>query len=267
MTGYLAAAVQLSSTEDKSANLRSVTRLVEQAAAQDARLIALPEMFNCLGRFDAIVAQAEAIPGPTSQTMSDLARRLGIFLLAGSIAESAPSGKAYNTSLLFGPGGELLASYRKMHLADVDLPGQVTLKESRWILPGEDVVATPTACGTIGHATCFDLRFPELFRALLDAGTQVALVPSAFTLQTGRDHWDILLRARAIENQMFVIAPNQCGTHTPELATYGHSAIIDPWGTVLASLGDEEGIALAEIDLARVSEIRTRLPALQHRRL
>lgn len=264
---FIAAVVQLNSGEDKPTNLARATALVEQAAGQGATLVALPEMFNCLGRFPSVVDNAEPIPGPSSEAMRGLAARLGITLLAGSICEqSSEPGKAFNTSLLFSPQGEELARYRKIHLFDADLPGRVAVTESNWILPGDQIVAADTPLGTVGLSICYDLRFPELYRCMADRDVQIIFAPSAFTFATGKDHWEILLRARAIENQAIVIAPNQCGRHGPNLTTYGHSMIVDAWGTVLAEAGGREGIARAEIDLARLAEVRAQLPALEHRR-
>jgi predicted amidohydrolase len=264
---FRAAAVQTSSGEDKSRNLRTAFALVEQAAAAGAQLIALPEMFAFYGRPAQILAAAEEIPGPTSQALCDLARRLAVTLVAGSLCErSTQPAKGYNTSLIIGPDGTVLAQYRKRHLFDVQMAGQVSCRESSWLLAGEKICATSTDCGRIGLAICYDLRFPELFRELVDAGCELFCIPSAFTLATGRDHWEVLLRARAIENQAYVIAPNQFGQHTPGLTTYGHSMIIDPWGTVLATAADGEGVIMAEIDLARVVAVREQLPALVHRR-
>jgi len=264
---YLAAAVQMQSGEDKSANLATATRLVEQAAAGGAQLVALPELFNCLGRYDVVAAEAEAIPGPTSDAMADLSARLHITLVAGSIAERDASGLIYNTSLLFDPDGRLLARYRKIHRFDVDLPGRVVAQESKWFAAGSDVAPVATPLGALGVAICYDLRFPELFRRLSSAGVQVMVLPSAFTLHTGRDHWEVLLRARAIENQAYVIAPNQFGRHSPQLTSYGHSAIIDPWGRVLA-VGPETGEAIVSgaIDLEQLAVTRKQFPALAHRR-
>jgi len=264
---FRAAAVQISPGEDKTQNLRSAFALVEQAAAEGAQLVALPELFTCLGRPAAVLASAEDVPGPTSQALCDLARRLAITLVAGSFSERSPEPtKAFNTSLLIGPDGSVLAKYRKRHLFDLEIPGQVSCRESSWLLPGDKMCATTTACGRIGQAICYDLRFPELFRQLVDLGCDLFCVPSAFTLATGRDHWEVLLRARAIENQAYVIAPNQFGQHAPGLTTYGRSMIIDPWGTVLATAADGEGVIAADVDLGRVAAVRERLPALAHRR-
>ena len=264
---YLAAAVQMCSGESKEANLKAATGQVEKAAQMGARVVALPELFNCLGRTEIMLREAEEIPGPTSEAMSGLARRLGIVLVAGSICErDAGEGKVFNTCLLIDSSGQLQAKYRKMHLFDIDLPGQVSYQESSWLSPGDDVVAVPTELGCFGLSICYDLRFPELYRRLVEAGAELLMVPAAFALATGKDHWQVLLRSRAIENQVFVIAPNQFGQPTPEFAAYGRSTIIDPWGTQLAVAPDGEAMILAQIDPERQREIRRRLPALDHRR-
>lgn len=265
---YWAAAVQMTSGEDKERNLEAAERLIREAAERGARLVALPELFNCLGRKEQVVQAAEPVPGPTSRRMSDLARRLRITLLAGSICERAEARqKVFNTSLLFDDSGNLLARYRKIHLFDVDLPGRVSYQESNWMAPGRDVVAAETDHGRLGLSICYDLRFPELYRSLIHQGCRILMVPSAFSLPTGRDHWEVLLRGRAIENQAYVIAPNQCGQHTPGFATCGRSAIIDPWGVPLAVAPDGEGVILARLDVRRQETIRRELPALSHRRL
>ena len=214
---YLAAAVQMCSGESKEANLKAATRQVERAAQLGARVVALPELFNCLGRTEIMLREAEEIPGPTSEAMSELARRLGIVLVAGSICErDAGAGKVFNTCLLIDSSGQLQARYRKMHLFDIDLPGQVSYQESSWLSPGDEVVAVPTELGCFGLSICYDLRFPELYRRLVEAGAELLMVPAAFTLATGKDHWQVLLRSRAIENQAFVIAPQPVwATHTP----------------------------------------------------
>jgi len=257
----------MTSGPDKARNLATAIRLVEETAARGAQLVALPELFNCLANPDIIVSQAEMVPGPTSLAMSELAARLRVTLLAGSIAQRVEgSDKVFNTSLLFSPEGEQRACYRKIHLFDIDLPGQITFQESGFMQAGDRLVVTETAIGRLGQATCYDLRFPELFRRLMDAGAEVLCVPSAFTLPTGRDHWQPLLQARAIENQTYVIASNQYGRNGPGIVTYGRSAIIDPWGVPLAVAADGETVITAEIDLDHQAEIRERLPALRHRR-
>ncbi len=263
----MAAAVQMCSGESKEANLKAATGQVEKAAQMGARVVALPELFNCLGRTEIMLREAEEIPGPTSEAMSGLARRLGIVLVAGSICErDAGAGKVFNTCLLIDSSGQLQARYRKMHLFDIDLPGQVTYQESSWLSPGDDVISVRTELGCFGLSICYDLRFPELYRRLVEAGAELLMVPAAFALATGKDHWQVLLRSRAIENQVFVIAPNQFGQPTPQFTAYGRSTIIDPWGTPLAVAPDGEAIILAQIDRERQQEIRRRLPALDHRR-
>jgi predicted amidohydrolase len=267
MRKYIVAAIQMNSGPDKPKNLETAVRLVEEAAERGAQLIALPELFNCLSTPEVIVAQAEPMPGPTASTMSDLARRLNVTLLAGSIAERVEGmSKVYNSSLLFAPDGRPVAHYRKVHLFDIALPGQVVFQESSFMQPGDRLVVTETSVGRIGLATCYDLRFPELFRVLVDAGAEILCLPAAFTLATGRDHWEPLLRARAIENQTYVIAPNQFGRHNASMSSSGRSMILDPWGIPLAIAEDKECVITAETDLDHQEGIRTRLPALRHRR-
>lgn len=266
-TSFRVAAAQMSSGEDAAINLRSAVALVEEAAAGGAQLVALPEMFLCYGRPSVILAAAEPIPGPVSDVLCALARRLNITLVAGSFCErSTQPNRGFNTSLLIGPDGAIAATYRKRHLFDVEIPGEVRSRESSWLAAGDAICVTDTPCGRIGQAICYDLRFPELFRALVDLGAMLVCVPSAFTAVTGRDHWEVLLRARAIENQLYVIAPNQFGPHAPGMESYGRSMIVDPWGTVLATLPTGEGLIFSEVDLSRVASIRARLPALRHRR-
>jgi deaminated glutathione amidase len=277
-TSFRVAAVQMMSGEDPARNLQAAVSLVVQAAAGGAQLVALPEMFLCYGRPSRILAAAEPIPGPTSDALCDLARRLKILLVAGSFCEraappaantaqaNAQPERGFNTSLLISPAGEIIATYRKRHLFDLEIPGEVKSRESSWLIAGDEICVTDTSCGRVGQAICYDLRFPEMFRALVDAGATLACIPSAFTATTGRDHWEVLLRARAIENQLYVIAPNQFGSHAPGMTSYGHSMIIDPWGTVLATSTEGEGLIFSEVDLSRVQSIRQRLPALDHRR-
>lgn len=265
-TTTLAAAVQMTSTADKKANLDQAAHWIEVAVKQGARLVVLPELFNCLTSREPMLANAEPVPGPTSDMAMSWAKRWGITLVAGSILERAGDGKGFNTSLVFDPEGNLITVYRKLHLFDVDLPGEVTFKESSFVEPGNRIEVAETACGRIGMSICYDLRFPELYRRLADQGADIITVPSAFALATGRDHWEVLLRARAIENQAFVVAANQYGRHSEELVTYGRSMIIDPWGIPLAVAADGPGVTMAAIDLQRSESIRKRLPALTHRR-
>jgi predicted amidohydrolase len=265
---FQAAVVQLRASADKLANLDKAGRFIAAAAGDGAKLVALPEMFNLYGPFESIVPEAESVPGPTSDRLSAWAAQHAIFLVGGSFAErDETAGKARNTSLLFAPDGRMIGRYSKVHLFDIDLPGRVTSKESEWIAPGTSTTTTATALARIGQAICYDLRFPELFRRLSSDGAEVIVVPSAFTHTTGRDHWEVLVRARAIENQCYVLAANQCGEPAPGMRTYGHSLIVDPWGRTLSSLAEEEGYSLAEIDIDALAKVRAQLPALAHRAL
>ncbi len=261
MPQHLVAAIQMTSGPDKSANLASAVELIARAARRGASLVVLPELFTCLGDPVRMVAQAESIPGPTVDTLRQVAREHRATLVAGSLAErAAEPGKIYNTSALVGPDGQLLATYRKIHLFHIDLPGRLQFREADLMLPGEGVTVTSTAMGRIGQAICFDLRFPELFGQLVNQGAEFVALPSAFTTSTGPDHWEVLLRARAIENQVYVIAANQFGRHGQHMESYGRSMIVDPWGLVLATARDGPGIILSEVDNAAVQEARARLP-------
>lgn len=264
---YLAAAIQVCASSDRKENLDKAEDFVRLAALRGARLIVLPELFAWRGAREDEPAQSEPIPGPTSERMRHLAETLQVHLLAGSLLERSDERRAYNTSILFGPDGSELARYRKLHLFDIDLKGHVTVRESDTRRPGQDIVLAHTALGTVGLAICYDLRFPELFRALTRRGAEVIALPAAFTFPTGAAHWEILLRARAIENLVYVIAPDQIGGSASGIVDYGHSLIIDPWGTVLAQAPDTEGIILAEIDLDRQVRLRRELPCLDHIRL
>jgi len=268
---FLAAAVQLSSTSDADANWRSARDLVRRAAGYGARFVATPENTNYLGPHEEKVRLAEPIDGPTVTRFSALAAELGIHLLLGSFNEAAAgdSRRCYNTSVLFGPGGEVLATYRKIHLFDVDVSDEVRFQESATVVPGEAVVVAGTPLGRLGLSICYDLRFPELYRRLADGGAELLLVPAAFTLTTGKDHWYPLLRARAIETQCWLIAPAQHGHHDDRglRDSYGHAAVVDPWGQVVAAAPAGPGLALAEIDLDRVLQVRRSIPVADHRRL
>ncbi len=276
-TGFVAAVVQLTSTSDEEANWESARRLVERAAAHGARLVATPENTNYLGPHEEKVRRAEPLDGPTASRFGDLARRLGIHLLLGSFNErSDEPARCHNTSVLFAPDGNRLAVYRKLHLFDVDIPGGVRFAESATCKPGattpehgDGLAVAATELGRIGLTICYDMRFPELYRRLADLGADLLAVPSAFTLATGKDHWEPLLRARAIENQCYVLAPAQYGAHDDGglRESYGHAMIVDPWGLPVAVAADGPGLALAEIDLDRVARVRRAIPVRQHRRL
>ncbi len=259
-----AAAVQLNSTSDKARNVSAAARLVRDAAADGAELVALPEKWNLLAAGEEMAAGAEPLGGPSLSAARGWARELGIHLLAGSIAELGPE-KAFNTSVLIGPDGEDIAVYRKIHLFDVEAGG-VSYRESDHEQAGAEIVTAPVGELTAGLTVCYDLRFPELYRILAVRGARLIAVPSAFTLATGRDHWEVLLRARAIENQVFVLAPNQVGEAPPHYRSQGRSAIVDPWGVVLATAPDEECFISADLDLAGQDRIREELPSLANRR-
>ena len=265
---YLAAAIQLAAGPDKTANLERAERLVRLAAARGANLAALPEVFNWRGKRADERAAAESLAGESITRMAVLARELGIHLVAGSITELAEGQpRNYNSSALLGPDGSLLAVYRKIHLFDVDLPGRVTIRESDAKLPGTQIVSAATAIGQIGLTVCYDIRFPELYRELVFAGTQIITVPSAFTFPTGEAHWEPLLRARAIENQVYIVAPAQFGPNVHGFNDYGNSMIVDPWGRVLARAADQEGVLVAPIDMEYLERVRRELPSLTHARL
>jgi len=260
------AAIQLNSTRDKERNLELAERLVRDAARAGAELVALPEKWNLIGAAEDLTEGAEPLDGPTIRTARGWARDLGVHLLAGSIAERAEGEeRAFNTSALIDPAGEVVARYRKIHMFDVEVGG-VTYRESEHEQPGEEIVVAPAGEIELGMSVCYDLRFPELYRILAVRGAELIAVPSAFTLATGRDHWDVLLRARAIENQVFVVAPNQYGETPPHYSSYGRSAIVDPWGVVLARAPDEECFVVADLDLDAQRRIRSALPSLANRR-
>src|SRR3954447_24441596 len=261
------AAIQLNSNGDKQRNLSAAERLVRESAAGGAEFVALPEKWNLLAGGEELAAGAEPLDGPSLTAARGWARTLGIHLLAGSISERGAEGeKASNTSVLIGPEGEDVAAYRKIHMFDVDAGG-VSYRESEHERPGSEPVVAPVGGDLVlGMSVCYDLRFPELFRILALRGAQIVAVPSAFTIATGRDHWEVLLRARAIEDQVFVLAPNQSGEAPPHYSSFGRSMIVDPWGVVLATAPDGEGFVATELDLAAQDRVRESLPSLANRR-
>ncbi|HEY2435886.1 MAG TPA: carbon-nitrogen hydrolase family protein [Solirubrobacteraceae bacterium] len=260
-------AVQLTSTEDTDRNLATADRLVREAAERGAELVVLPEKWSLLGTGDQLREGAEPLDGPTVSWARDVAGELGIDLVAGSIVERVPGReKTSNTSVHVGPDGAIKATYRKLHMFDVEVDGML-YAESEHEQPGDDVVVSALADGTaIGMSICYDVRFPELYRLLAVRGAEIVSVPSAFTLATTRDHWEVLLRARAIENQCFVVAPNQIGSHPGGYRSGGRSMIVDPWGLVLATAPDLETTIVADLDPDVLHDVRRRLPALTHRR-
>jgi predicted amidohydrolase len=272
----LAAVVQMTARDDLAKNLERAESLVKRAVIRGARLVGLPENLSFMGIEEQKLGTAEDWPlgavgegaGAVRAWAARLARACEVTLVLGGVTErSAVEGKVHNACVVVDPSGEITARYRKIHLFDVDLADGTRLCESRVVVPGDEVVACDTVVGRLGLSVCYDVRFPELYRRLVDAGAEVLAVPAAFTVPTGRDHWHVLLRARAIESQAYVLAPAQWGSHGHGRTTYGHAMIVDPWGTIVAECPDGEGIAVAEIDLARVHAIRAQLPSLRHRRL
>ena len=259
------AAVQMCSTPDKEHNLALAQSLATEAVGGGAELVALPELFHLWGSAAELRAGAEPLDGPAVTWAREFAAEHGVVVVAGSIVERGAGNLLHNASTLIDAHGELVAVYRKIHLFDVDVPGAAH-RESATITPGAAVVVADAGPLRLGMATCYDLRFPELFRALLDRGATAVVLPSAFTAATGKDHWEPLLRARAIENQVFVIAPNQRGSSNAKLHWHGRSMIVDPWGVVLAQAPDRDCVISAELDLDALEGVRTRLPSGIHRR-
>lgn len=262
-----AAVVQLQVGSDREQNLASAEALVRRASSAGASLVVLPEVVDYFGDQDGVAAIKSDVPGQVTDRFGALAADLGIWLLGGSIHEAIPaSDRCYNTSTLFAPSGELVATYRKIHLYDVQIPGRVDSLESATIAPGDEIVTADIEGHTSGLTICYDLRFPELFRALADRGAELVFLPAAFTLYTGKDHWEPLIRSRAIENQCFMLAAGQQGVDDRGKSTYGRSMIVDPWGTILATAPDGDGFAMAELDFGSLERIRRELPSLANRR-
>jgi predicted amidohydrolase len=259
----------MNSGDDVRANEHSAGALLEEAARGGADLAALPEVWPCQGSSPQVRAVAEPVPGARTDWLAEIARRHRMWVHGGSVLE-LDDGKVFNTSVLFDRDGALVARYRKIHLFDADPPGAVPSRESFLYEAGDEVVTAETEFGRVGLSICYDVRFPELYRALAAKGAIILFVPSAFRHETGKDHWDVLVRARAIEDQAFVIAAAQYGTWGPvdrERRNYGNSLAVDPWGRVLARAPDGVGVTFAELDLEEAGRVRERLPALRHRRL
>jgi predicted amidohydrolase len=267
VAGLNVAIVQMNSQEDKGANIAAALDLIDRAAATGARLVALPEVWPYLGPDDVSRDQAETIPGPISEALAQRARRHGIYIHGGSIYEKRPGDPGmYNTTVVIDPTGEIIAHYSKIHMYDVVLDGIAEYQESATVTPGNETTITEIDGIPIGLTICYDLRFPELFRILALKGAQAIVLPAAFTLMTGKDHWETLIRARAIENELYMIAPAQWGTHPPGKWCYGRSMVVDPWGTVVTTAPDGVGIAYATVDPSRVAAVRRQIPSLANRR-
>ena len=261
------AVLQMNSGDDARANIAAALDLIDRAAAAGARLVVLPEVWPYLGPDEANRAHAETIPGPITEQLAARAHRHGIYVHGGSIYETRPGDPGlYNTSVVIDPRGEIIARYSKIHMFDVVLDGVEQYKESATVTPGDEIVVVEIDGIQVGLAICYDLRFPELFRILALQGAEAIVLPAAFTLTTGKDHWETLIRARAIENAVYMIASAQWGKHPPGNWCYGRSMIVDPWGTVLATAADGVGIARATVSPARVAEVRGKIPSLANRR-
>jgi predicted amidohydrolase len=265
---FTAAAVQLNAGTDKGLNLDKAESFVAAAAQRGAKLIVLPEVFLWRGPQPEEVSIAENVPGPATERLAALCRKLGIYLVAGSILERDGDGeRVYNTSVLIDDSGAIKARYRKVHLFDIDLKGSVCIRESDTRRPGDAVVTVATPLGVIALSVCYDLRFPELYRQAALGGAEIVAIPSAFTFPTGAAHWEVLVRARAIENLVYVIAANQIGAGGAGIVSYGNSMIVDPWGKPLARAADREGVIVAEVDREFQRQLRQQLPSLTHVRL
>lgn len=263
MRKFMVAAVQMDTQNDKEANWRQMAAFIDEAAAKGAQLVAFPEVVNILSEDPQY---AEAIPGPTTELLAEKAREHQIWIHGGSISEVNPHGvRTYNTTVLINPAGELVARYSKLHNFDMTLPDGSSVRESDRKEPGQEIVTVETELGHLGFAICYDMRFPELFRLMTLQGAQIIFLPANFTMPTGKDHWEPILRARAIENGCYLIAPNQVGVKEKFVA-YGNSMIVDPWGTVIARASDKPGVILAEIDLDYLDDVRRRNPSVANRR-
>jgi len=268
MTTVHVGCVQLNAGNDVAANLNAASELVRAAARQGAQLIALPEYCTLLDGSGRIMREQSPEEGAhvALPVMQSLARETGAWLLVGSLTVKLPDARMANRSYLISAEGGIVARYDKIHMFDVTLPGGKVIRESSAYGPGDEAVVAATPWGDLGMTVCYDLRFPQLFRALAQAGAVMIAVPSSFQRETGPAHWHALLRARAIENAVWMIAPAMCGEHPNGRSTYGHSLIIDPWGKVVAELDDQPGITVAEIDIDRVTKVRGMLPSLTHDR-
>jgi len=262
------AVVQLNSRDNLAVNMTAVEQSLERAASSSVDIVALPELWTYLGAYDGYKEVAQTLSGPAITMLREQARRHHIIVHGGSIVEQHPHERErfYNTSVLIDREGEIVALYRKLHLFDVNLANGERHGESELIDAGNSIVTVKLEGITFGLSICYDLRFPELYRGLMLQGAQVMFVPAAFTQYTGRVHWEVLLRARAIENQCYIVAPAQTGSYAENKACYGHAMVVDPWGLMQAQAQDEPTILVSEIDLSRIERVRTQIPCLQHRR-
>ncbi|PSB15937.1 hydrolase [Phormidesmis priestleyi ULC007] len=267
MKSYLAAAIQMNSLPDLHKNLAQAEELIDLAVRRGAELVGLPENFSFLGDENAKLAQSDAIAQESEKFIKTMAQRFQVSILGGGFPIPVDGGKVHNTALLVNPSGQEVARYEKVHLFDVNLPDGNTYQESETVVAGLRVppVYPSKELGNLGLSVCYDVRFPELYRQLSQMGADVLFIPAAFTAYTGKDHWQVLLQARAIENTCYVIAPAQTGRHNSIRQSHGHAMIIDPWGVILADAGDEPGVAIAAIEPTRLEQVRRQMPSLQHR--
>lgn len=268
MAQYRVAACQLNSQDDKAANVETALDLLDEAAAQGADIAALPEMFTFMGEKDEYRPNAEHIPGDVTDQLAEKAATHEMWVHGGSMFEVADDPeKVHNTTVVFNPDGELVDTYRKIHLFDVEIGDDVVTQESARVAPGDEVVTVDTGFTTIGLSICYDLRFPELYSSLAAQGANLIFVPAAFTKHTGKDHWKPLLQARAIETQSYVVAPGQIGDKPTGIPSYGRSLIIDPWGNVVNRASDkDETVITADIDFEYLQQVQRELPSLEHKR-
>lgn len=268
MATVTAAVVQMNSQDDPLGNRKRAAHLIGEAADRGARLVVLPEVFVYFHGMEQMAAHAESIPGPTSEVLQEVARRYKVYVVGGSFFERVPhQSKVYNANLVIGPDGGILAHYRKIHLFEIDAPGEVVVNEAEVVEHGNEVKSFETPFGVVGLTICYDLRFPELFRALADRGARIITLPAAFAMKTGKDHWETLIRARAIENQVYMLASAQVGIKPNGYVSYGRSMIVDPWGAVVAQAQDTETVIYADLDMDYLEQVRRSLPALKNRKL
>lgn len=268
MKSYLAAAIQMTSVSNLNKNLTQAEEFIDLAVHQGAELVGLPENFSFMGEEKDKLAQVEAIAIESETFLKKMAQRYQVTILGGSFPVPVKNtGKVYNTSILIDPNGQEVARYLKVHLFDVNVPDGNTYCESSTVMAGTESapVYFSEKLGNIGLSVCYDVRFPELYRDLSHKKADIVFIPAAFTAFTGKDHWQVLLQARAIENTNYVIAPAQTGVNYARRQTHGHAMIIDPWGTILADAGEKPGIAIAEINPSRLEQVRRQMPSLQHR--
>ncbi len=266
MKKFNVAVIQLDTQNDKKKNLDIIAEFIEMAVKRDAKIISLPEVMNLVGENIGEGGAAETIPGYTSDFLSKQAIKHGVYIHGGSIAEFVPNEERfYNTTIMVNDKGEIIAKYRKIHTFDVTLPDGTVNIESERVIPGSDIVNVDTEYGNLGFTICYDIRFPELFRLLAVNGAEIIFTPASFTVQTGKDHWEPILRTRAIENGCYIVAAGQIGKKT-KFSAFGNSLVVDPWGTIIARSKDEPGVTIAEIDLDFLTKIRGKIPSLKNRR-